>query len=95
MLRQANLRAHEKAIAEQFIGGFSWPMVLWALTNTTVWLALWPLVMMGILPLWLGFIIAIISIALSYLPSHDAQHDIIFRADRASIGSMNLLDIIH
>jgi beta-carotene hydroxylase len=76
--RQPSLRAREKAIAEQFIGGFPWPMVLWALSNTTIWLALWPLVMTGLIPLWLGFIVAIVNIALSYLPSHDAQHDIIF-----------------
>jgi beta-carotene hydroxylase len=72
-----NLRAREKAIAEQFMGGFPWPMVLWALANTSVWLALWPLVITGVLPLWIGFAIATITITLSYLPSHDAQHDII------------------
>lgn len=72
------LRAREKEIAEQFMGGFPWPMVLWSLANTSIWLALWPLVMLGVLPLWIGFIIATINITLSYLPSHDAQHDIIF-----------------
>lgn len=29
------------------------------------------------MPLWLGFIIALFNIILSYLPSHDAQHSII------------------
>lgn len=53
-------------------------MVLWALANTSIWLALWPLVMTGIMPLWIGFLIATVNITLSYLPSHDAQHDIIF-----------------
>jgi beta-carotene hydroxylase len=71
------LRAQEKAIAEQFMGGFPWPMVLWAIINTSVWLALWPLVMSGAMPLWIGFILATITITLSYLPSHDAQHDIL------------------
>ncbi|HET6538360.1 MAG TPA: fatty acid desaturase [Sphingopyxis sp.] len=71
------LRAQEKAIAEQFIGGFPWVMVIWPLVNTSLWLALWPLVIMGILPLWAGFLIAIINITAAYLPSHDAQHHII------------------
>ena len=32
---------------------------------------------MGYLPLWAGFIIASLNITLCYLPSHEAQHDII------------------
>ncbi len=71
-------RARERDIAERFMGGFPWPMVLWALANTGVWFALWPLVLSDAIPLWVGFIIATINITLSYLPSHDAQHDIIF-----------------
>jgi beta-carotene hydroxylase len=44
-----------------------------------VWLALWPLVLLGFIPLWLGFIIATINMSLVYLPTHDAQHDIVAR----------------
>jgi beta-carotene hydroxylase len=72
-----NLRAREKAIADQFIGGFPWVMVIWSLVNTTVWLSLWPLVLTGTFPLWAGFLIAVVNITASYLPSHDAQHHII------------------
>jgi beta-carotene hydroxylase len=75
--RALTLRGRERAIAERFMGGFPWPMVLWAIANTSLWLALWPLVLTGIMPLWVGFALAIITITLSYLPSHDAQHDII------------------
>ena len=71
-----SLRAREKAIADQFIGGVSWIMVAWPLVNTTVWLALWPLVLTGMLPLWAGFLIAIVNCIAAYLPSHDAQHHI-------------------
>lgn len=74
----SGLRAREKAIAEQFIGGFPWVMVIWPLVNTTLWLALWPLVLTGMLPLWAGFLIAVVNVTASYLPSHDAQHHIIF-----------------
>jgi beta-carotene hydroxylase len=72
-----SLRAREKAIADQFIGGFPWVMVLWPLVNTTVWLSLWPLVFTGLLPLWAGFLIATVNTTAAYLPSHDAQHHII------------------
>lgn len=72
-----SLRAREKAIAEQFMGSFPWVMVLWPLANTTLWLALWPLVMAGTVPLWAGFLIAVVNCTAAYLPSHDAQHHII------------------
>lgn len=73
----ANLRAREKEIAERYIGGFPRIMVIWPLVNTTVWLALWPLVLGGTLPLWAGFLIATVNTTAAYLPSHDAQHHII------------------
>ena len=57
-----SLRAREKAIADQFSGGIPWLMVFWGITNTAIWLALWPLVFTGVMPLWLGFIIASINI---------------------------------
>jgi beta-carotene hydroxylase len=47
--------------------------------NLSCWLALWPLVLTGTMPLWLGFIIAVVNVTLSYLPSHEAQHDIYAR----------------
>lgn len=74
----ANPRAREKQIAEAFLAGFPWPMLIWPLVNTTLWLALWPLVLNGILPLWAGFAIALVNVTASYLPSHDAQHHIFF-----------------
>ncbi|PTS88251.1 beta-carotene hydroxylase [Caulobacter sp. HMWF009] len=61
------------------MGGVPWGSVAWALANTTVWFALWPLTLSGWLPLWAAFPIATVSIALSYLPSHEAQHRIIAR----------------
>ncbi len=76
-MSNAELFRLERKIASYHIGHFPWLMVIWSLTNFTVWLSLWPLVFLGIIPLWLGFIIAVINISLSYLPSHDAQHSII------------------
>ena len=67
----------ERDIASQHIGKFPYLAVFWAFSNFVVWLSLWPLVMFGVLPLWAGFLIATLNIMLSYLPSHEAQHDIV------------------
>ena len=77
-LTPAQLRKQEREIASRYTGGFPWLMLVWPLLNTSMWLALWPLVMSGVMPLWLGFVIACICVTLSYLPSHEAQHDIYF-----------------
>jgi len=77
--RDAELRKLEFEIAKKYIGGTPWRIVAWGLGNFAFWLALWPLVMTGILPLWAGFLLATLSITLSYLPSHEAQHNNIAR----------------
>lgn len=76
-LSTSELFRMEREIASRHLGHFPWLMVIWSLTNFAVWVSLWPLVFFDIIPLWLGFIIAVINISLSYLPSHDAQHSII------------------
>lgn len=76
-LSEAELIRMEREIAARHIDKFPYFAVFWAFSNFAVWLSLWPLVFMGIIPLWLGFIIATVNITLSYLPSHEAQHDII------------------
>ena len=77
--RDAELRRQEFAIAKKYSGGTPWRIVAWGLGNFAAWLTLWPLVMTGTLPLWAGFILATVSITLSYLPSHEAQHSNIAR----------------
>ncbi len=69
----------ENDIAREFMGGVPWLAVAWGLGNLLVWLSLWPLTLMGILPLWVAFPIATLNVMLCYLPSHEAQHDIIAR----------------
>lgn len=76
-LSDAELIRMEREIAARHLDKFPYFAVFWAFSNFLVWLALWPLVFMGVIPLWLGFIIATVNITLSYLPSHEAQHDII------------------
>ena len=67
----------ESAIAQRYLGRVPWEMVAWGLGNFLVWLSLWPLTLLGVIPLWLGFLIATFCVAVSYLPSHEAQHSII------------------
>ncbi|MEO0982799.1 MAG: fatty acid desaturase [Pseudomonadota bacterium] len=78
-LDERELLRREREIAQKHMGHVPWFAVAWGLGNLAVWLALWPLVFMGILPLWAGFLIATANVTLSYLPSHEAQHDIIAR----------------
>ena len=78
-LSDGELKKLELKIARKHSGMFPWEAVVWAFGNMAVWLALWPLVMLDILPLWIAFPVATINIALVYLPTHEAQHDIIAR----------------
>ena len=78
-LSEAELRRLENKIARKYSGKVPWIAVFWAFGNLSVWLSLWPLVFMDILPLWAAFPIATVNMALVYLPTHEAQHDIIAR----------------
>ena len=69
----------EREIARKHSGMFPFLMVFWGFGNLIFWLALWPLTLLNIIPLWLAFILATISLSLVYLPTHDAQHNIIGR----------------
>lgn len=90
----------EREVARRHIGKFPYFAVAWAFTNFAVWLSLWPLVFMGVIPLWLGFVIATVNVTLSYLPSHEAQHDIIARpGDKLRwlnelVGHMSLIPLV-
>lgn len=78
-LTDAQLKRLELKIARKYSGKTPWIAVFWAFANLSVWLSLWPLVFSGVLPLWAAFPIATINMALVYLPTHEAQHDIIGR----------------
>ncbi|MEP0391009.1 MAG: fatty acid desaturase [Erythrobacter sp.] len=78
-LSNGELKRLELKIARKHSGMFPWEAVVWAFGNMAVWLSLWPLVFMDILPLWAAFPIAVINMSLVYLPTHEAQHDIIGR----------------
>tara|TARA_R110000751_G_scaffold95172_4_gene185830 strand:+ start:11401 stop:12270 length:870 start_codon:yes stop_codon:yes gene_type:complete len=74
-----DLMRQEREIARRHIGKFPWMSVTWAFVNLAVWLSLWPLVLTGTLSVWIAFPIATLNVMLCYLPSHEAQHDIIAR----------------
>ena len=76
-MSEQELMRLEREIARRHIDKFPYFAVFWGFGNLAIWLSLWPLVFMGIIPLWLGFIISTLNVTLSYLPSHEAQHDII------------------
>ena len=78
-LSDGELKKLELKIARKYSGKVPWIAVIWAFANMAVWLSLWPLVFMDILPLWAAFPIATVNMALVYLPTHEAQHDIIAR----------------
>tara|TARA_B100001245_G_C22888833_1_gene427828 strand:+ start:1174 stop:2037 length:864 start_codon:yes stop_codon:yes gene_type:complete len=73
------LMNREREIANKYLFNETWIYVFWGLTNFFVWLSLWPLAIMNILPLWLILLIACINGCLAYLPSHEAQHGNIIR----------------
>jgi beta-carotene hydroxylase len=81
-LTETELEVLERKIAAKYMHIVPWGAIVWAFTNLFVWLALWPLVFMGLLPLWLAFPIATLNAMLAYLPSHEAQHSIIAREGR-------------
>ncbi|MEM9086487.1 MAG: fatty acid desaturase [Pseudomonadota bacterium] len=78
-LSDKELKRMELKIARKYSGKVPWIAIIWAFVNMAVWLSLWPIVFMDILPLWAAFPIATINMALVYLPTHEAQHDIIAR----------------
>ena len=66
--------ANEKEIARSFSKRFQWEMVLIGLGQAFVFLSLWPLVILNIIPLWIAAPISCLCALFAYLPSHEAQH---------------------
>lgn len=67
----------ERKIAGKYMRVVPWGTVAWGIGNCLIFISLFPLVLMDLLPLWIAFPIATLNTILAYLPSHDAQHNII------------------
>ena len=64
----------EKKIARSFMGRIEWEMIVIGLSQFAIWLGVWSLVLIGTLPIWIGFLIVLVSTTFAYLPSHAGQH---------------------
>jgi len=53
----AELRKLENQIARKHSGNVPWEIVIWGFGNLFAWIALWPMVIFDVIPLWLGFIL--------------------------------------
>lgn len=83
VLNDKQLRRLERNIARKFHGeeggGIPWTPVIWGIGNSIAFLMMFPLVLAGLIPLWLGFIVNTLCASIALLPSHEAQHDNIAR----------------
>ena len=73
------LRKQEIAIARSFSRGGMWPYPVAALVGITVWLALFPLTMLGMIGLIPAMIIASVIATCGYIIGHEAMHGNIAR----------------
>ena len=64
----------ERKVARTFMGRIEWEMIVIGLGQFSLWLGTWALVVQSIIPLWLGFLLTILTTAFAYLPSHAGQH---------------------
>ncbi|URQ66338.1 fatty acid desaturase [SAR86 cluster bacterium] len=64
----------EREVARTFMGRIEWEMILIGLGQFTIWVVTWVLVLNAIIPLFVGFLIALFTACNAYLPSHAGQH---------------------
>ena len=78
-LSSAELTRMERAIARKYAAQVPWETVAWGLAMPVVFIANFAASMTGAIPLWLGFLVATVTLMFTYAPNHDAQHHIIGR----------------
>ena len=64
----------ERKVARTFTGRIEWEMIAIGLGQFSAWIITWVLVVQGVLPLFVGFLIALFTACNAYLPSHAGQH---------------------
>ena len=91
----------EKAIAKSLSTRFQWEMIVIGVGQASIFLSLWPLTLMGYVPLWAGFLIATLCACFAYLPSHEAQHGNYSRGNPkrrwidSLVGNLTLVTLIY
>ena len=76
-LDDTQLDVLERKIAGKYMNIVPWGAVVWGIGNCLVFISLFPLVLLDVISIWFAFPIATLCVMLSYLPSHEAQHNII------------------
>ena len=64
----------ERKVARTFTGRIEWEMIAIGLGQFSAWIITWVLVVQGVIPLFVGFLIALFTACNAYLPSHAGQH---------------------
>jgi beta-carotene hydroxylase len=77
--RRQRLLREEKAIATKYMGGPMWGYAVAALGGFALWVALFPLAVAGLVPLWLACIVSSALGVGGYVTSHEAMHSNIAR----------------
>ena len=83
----ARARHRELLLAERAIAGKymalgqrqAWPYAVGGLVSFAGWVALWPLCIYGLLPLWLGCALSTVVTITGWLYAHEAMHETIAR----------------
>ena len=91
----------EKAIAKSLSTRFQWEMIAIGVGQASIFLSLWPLTLLGYVPLWAGFLIATLCACFAYFPSHEAQHGNYSRGNPkrrwidSLVGNLTLVTLIY
>jgi beta-carotene hydroxylase len=95
-----DLRKEEIAIAQQFHGGRMWPYAVAAFGCFALWLALFPLAIMGWVNLPLAFVYSCVIANGGYVTSHEAMHSNIgrigtkYRWLNEAVGAISTIPIV-
>jgi len=77
-----DLQRQERAIAKKYVvigQTVRWKYVAATLAGFTVWLSLFPLTMLHLVPLWAAFVVSYLIATAGYVTAHEAMHSTIGR----------------
>src|SRR5690606_14427691 len=79
---RVDLLRQERAIAKKYYAlgqTIRWKYVVATLVGFAVWVSLFPLTIMGMVPLWAAFIVSYLITTAGYVTAHEAMHSTIGR----------------